>query len=550
MADPSSRSASQGTATFLDDRELLRCYVRNRAEDAFAELVRRYVSLVYHAAQRQVNGDAHTAEDVTQKVFTLLANKASSLTRHRTLAGWLHTTTRFVASETRRAERRRRAREREAYLMHELTSDTTTDAGWETLRPVIDDALGELNAEDRDAVLLRFFANLPHAEIGVRLNVSENTARMRVERALEKLRASLARHRVTSTAAALALALANQASATVPAGLAGTVTSVALGGATGAVGGFAFGNLLGFMSTTKLTATITAALLLVAALGVATYEIRARRGEEEALAAAISDHDAHTAQLKSLQERLEVMEREIAQLQKNTEEARAATAVRAAADAQSAKLAAADDPVAAGDAFMARHPEVKDALNAYSKARLNFRYGEMFRRLNLTQAQIDRFATILGRVGMGGGSGIDGKALSFRSGEMVSGRDYGAGVAAIFGAGEAGFNKYLEFSRVSEAQELIVKAAGELYFTETPLTPDQADQLVRLIADSRKFARGWQPQQYDWNAVMTRARGILSAPQLAAIANLQAKDRFHQALNAPLPTLPAAASKGGKPSQP
>ena len=122
-----------------DDAELLQRYVRERAEDAFAELVRRYVGLVYHAAQRQLGVDAHLAEDVTQKVFTLLARKAAELTSHSSLAGWLHTTTRFVTHDSLRAECRRRVREQEAFHMHNLaTNDEAID--WELLRPVLDDA--------------------------------------------------------------------------------------------------------------------------------------------------------------------------------------------------------------------------------------------------------------------------------------------------------------------------------------------------------------------------------------------------------------------------
>ena len=167
------------------DSELLRRYAADRDEAAFAELVRRYLNLVDFAALRQVGGDAHRAEEVAQNVFTLLARKASTLTGHQTLAGWLHTTTRYAASEALRAERRRLAREQEAHTMQELSIDTAVHTDWEQLRPIIDEALNDLGDADREAVLLRFFANQPLAEIGAKRNVSENTARMRVERALD-----------------------------------------------------------------------------------------------------------------------------------------------------------------------------------------------------------------------------------------------------------------------------------------------------------------------------------------------------------------------------
>ena len=73
------------------DPELLATFARTNSEDAFAELVRRHVSLVYSAALRQVGGDAHLAQDVAQTVFTDLARKAAALARRESLTGWLYT---------------------------------------------------------------------------------------------------------------------------------------------------------------------------------------------------------------------------------------------------------------------------------------------------------------------------------------------------------------------------------------------------------------------------------------------------------------------------
>ena len=92
------------------DPELLRDYTRTKSEEAFAELVRRHVNLVYSAALRQVGGDAHHAQDVAQTVFTELARKAASLSRRESLTGWLYTSAHFAASKVTRTESRRRDR--------------------------------------------------------------------------------------------------------------------------------------------------------------------------------------------------------------------------------------------------------------------------------------------------------------------------------------------------------------------------------------------------------------------------------------------------------
>ena len=248
-----------------DDAELLRQYADQGSEEAFAELVRRHLSLVYHAALRQTGGDAHRAQDVAQEVFTGLARKARSLAQRPTLAGWLHTSTRYAALQSLRTERRRQTREQEIFAMTDSIQPDSSAADWERLKPVVDEALHALNERDREAVLLRYFEGRPFAEVGAKLSVTEDAARVRIDRALDKLRATLARHGVTSTAAALALALAGQAGAAVPTGLAATVTSGAL------VAGVAPAAIFAFMNLTNIKIALA---IGVASAGAATVVVQ------------------------------------------------------------------------------------------------------------------------------------------------------------------------------------------------------------------------------------------------------------------------------------
>src|SRR5687767_8670302 len=82
-----------------DDLELLRRFATAGDDDAFRELVGRHLDLVYSVALRQVNGDAHLAEDVAQSVFADLARKARRLSRRVILSGWLFDAARFAGAK-------------------------------------------------------------------------------------------------------------------------------------------------------------------------------------------------------------------------------------------------------------------------------------------------------------------------------------------------------------------------------------------------------------------------------------------------------------------
>ncbi len=221
-----------GSVMPLTDSDLLRRFAEEGREEAFAELVGRRIDLVYAAALRQVGGDAHRAQDIAQEVFIDLARKARSLGRHPSLLGWLYTSTHFAAVNVIRVEHRRKRREEEALAMHDIAGNDSANADWSQLQPVLDAAMHELDERERRVVLLRFFDRQSFAAIGAELGLTENAAQKSAERALDRLHALLAKRRVTSTASALGVALANQAVATAPAGLAASVTGTALAGAT------------------------------------------------------------------------------------------------------------------------------------------------------------------------------------------------------------------------------------------------------------------------------------------------------------------------------
>src|SRR5690348_12483886 len=178
------------------DNQLLESYAKNGSELAFRELVERRINLVHSAALRESGGDVSFAEDITQAVFSELARNASALARHPALSGWLYTCVRRMSATVRRAEHRRQRREQEAFTMNQLLRSDPTDNLWQQVRPLLDDVMHELSEEDRTAVVLRFFEGRSLKEIGTALGLTENAARMRVERSIERLRGCLSQRGV------------------------------------------------------------------------------------------------------------------------------------------------------------------------------------------------------------------------------------------------------------------------------------------------------------------------------------------------------------------
>lgn len=247
-----------------DDATLLRQYAEGD-EAAFSAFVAGHIDFVYASALRRVGGDRHLAEDIVQQVFFASARHAHRLASHPALSGWLFTTTRNVAAQMIRGERRRRKREQDALTM-ENASPPTHASDWGQLQHVLEMSLDQLATADRNILVMRHLEEQGFAEIGRQLKLSEDGARMRATRAMEKLREILARHGITSTAAALASTLTAHASPAAPAGLTAEVARAAML-AVKLGQGASLGSGLGWAGGSKAIFGVGAAVTL-AVLGV------------------------------------------------------------------------------------------------------------------------------------------------------------------------------------------------------------------------------------------------------------------------------------------
>jgi len=187
----------------MTDWLLLQEYVNRKSEAAFAKLVEKHLKLVYGICYRET-GDEQVAEDAVQIVFLLLAQKAGSITKGASLAGWLFTASRLVSRNAKRREIRRKKVEAAAALEMEKI---TPGGVWTQIDPHLNEALAALPGSDRQAVLLRFFEGLSVREVADELGSTESAAKVKIWRSLQKMRQFLATKGVAVTAVVLSAEL-------------------------------------------------------------------------------------------------------------------------------------------------------------------------------------------------------------------------------------------------------------------------------------------------------------------------------------------------------
>jgi len=253
----------------LSDIELLDAYASQRSEEAFRELVARHADLIYSAAVRQLR-NPHLAEEATQSAFIALAGKAGQLRRRTVIAGWLHRAVHFAALNLQRSEVRRKHWEEEAADMNVL--GVTDHVFQESALAHVDGALAELSERDRDAVILRFLQQRSFRDVAQTLGTSEEAAKKRVSRALERLRGLLVRRGIAISAAALAAGLSQMPVTAAPAALSTTLAALAVSSAVPTISITA--TIFNFMRTTKVKLAIVTGLVILGGSAVLLWAYR------------------------------------------------------------------------------------------------------------------------------------------------------------------------------------------------------------------------------------------------------------------------------------
>ncbi len=284
-----------------NDLDLLRQFARDRAQDAFSELVKRHLNLVYSAALRQVRSP-QLAEEIAQSVFADLARDANKLKAETILTAWLYAVTRRTAIDVIRKESRRQLREQIAVEMNAMN---TAEANWTDIEPLLDEAVAALDEADRSAILLRYFGNKSLCEVGDALGISDDTAQKRVSRAVERLRDFFSKRKITVGTGGLTILISANAVQSAPVGLAVAISATAVLTGTAVQTSTVIAATKTIAMTTIQKTLITATLAVVAGAGI--YEARQ--------AAQLRD------QVQTLQQQQEPLAEQIQQLQSERDDA-------------------------------------------------------------------------------------------------------------------------------------------------------------------------------------------------------------------------------------
>jgi len=494
-----------------EDNVLLREFAPKGSQAAFDELVRRHVGLVYHAALRQLGGDTHAAQDVTQEVFLHLARRAGQVVRHPTLAGWLYQTSHYKTREWMRAQHRWRTRQRTAQALHLQNAPAEFAGDWDRVRPWLDEAMMELGRIDREAIIQRYFLGRSYAEIGAELGLSDDSAQKRVDRALEKLRRSLARRGLSSSSAALALALATQTGLAAPAATTALVASMAPpAAASPALAWFCSlvdGGRTAFFSGSMATAS---AFLCLSALGLAWREARAVKSGWDHLAAANQSYLADQRQLEVLLQRRQGLQAEVNASQSQSRSVRPIRAAGLNSDALArihrANLLRAGNQ---GMEFLREYPQAKEVLRAIDHDQFFTTLHSFVRSAHLTEAQASRLENLYSQVHADSIAVGDRLPASVGPTVPLPTPDQ---IRTVLDPDSA--RQFENYRRSIPARAVIQNIQVQAGLVQIPISDEQIDQMTAILAGASseyRLGRDFTAASLDWPMAMSRLRTILPA---------------------------------------
>lgn len=239
------------------DLQLLKRYHHQGDAEAFQAIVEAYAGMV-HATACRVTRDAALAQDVAQETFLALARSSGSVIQ--SIGAWLHHVAWQKAQNMVRGECRR---QRNEAVAAEQWSQPDSEASWNELEPLLDEALSEVPELTRTIIVERYLAGRTQQELAARMGISQSTVSRQLDAAIGELRARLKKKGVLC-GAGLAALLSTQSANAAPAGLTASLGKVSISG---------LGTHAATTSTFIAMTTTTKLLIATAAVAVISVPI-------------------------------------------------------------------------------------------------------------------------------------------------------------------------------------------------------------------------------------------------------------------------------------
>ena len=488
------------------DLDLLEKFARENSQDAFGEIVRRHLDLVYSAALRQVRSP-QLAEEIAQTVFADLARQARKLRPDTILTAWLYAVTRRTAVDTIRKESRRRLREQIAVEVNDMNA---TANEWVQIEPLLDDAMAALDETDRSAVLLRYFENKSLREVGEVLGASEDAAQKRVGRAVDRLREFFSKRKVTVGASGFVVLISANAVQSAPVGLAATISAAAIAGTAVSTSTVIAATKAIAMTTLQKT-LVTATVAVLAGAGI--YEAHQSSQLRDQVQTLQQQQAPLAEQIRQLQRERDDATNRLANLLAENEQLKSnpnqtellrlrGQVTTLQADTTKLRTDAAQNATA-NDAFMdmaksfATNDFMKTTMKNTMATNVARIYAKLFADLHLAPEQASALRQLLVNkttAGMDMNAGVD--ALSGKMdatqlsqiAERIKAEQAAADDQIKALIGDAGFARYQQYEKTTEDRSLISGTGGfaEELTGGTALTDDQTEQLIQAVSAERQ----------------------------------------------------------------
>ena len=162
-------------------------------EEALAEVFRRHSGSVF-AVANQVLRDEGAAREITHDAFVNLWHRPESFDPDRgSLRAFLLNFSHSRSIDRLRANRRRQKREeRDAMTNASVEYDLEQEVVRRSLADKLRDVVGELPADERQAIELAYFGGYTYRETAALLGEPEGTVKSRIKSALRRMQTNLA----------------------------------------------------------------------------------------------------------------------------------------------------------------------------------------------------------------------------------------------------------------------------------------------------------------------------------------------------------------------